>query len=156
MKNKWKVLALCIAVPLIVGGLAALLSSSSMEMFDSLNKPPLAPPSWLFPVAWTILYILMGISSYLVLTSGAKQEAVTNSLKFYCVQLIFNFLWTIFFFNLKSYWFSFVWLVILWALILITSYKFSKISKLSAYLLVPYILWVIFAGYLNFAIATLN
>lgn len=156
MKNKLKILALCVAIPLLTGGLGALLSGNSMEMFNSLNKPELAPPSWLFPVAWTILYIMMGISSYFVLTSGAKQESVTSSLKFYCVQLLFNFLWTIFFFNLKLYWFSFVWLVVLWILILITTLKFAKIKKLSAYLLIPYILWVTFAGYLNFAIATLN
>ena len=156
MKIKWKTLILCIAVPLIVGGVAGFISKDSMNVFEALNKPPLSPPQWLFPVAWTILYTLMGIASYLVLTSGAAQNDVAKALKLYGLQLLFNFLWTIWFFNLEWYWFSFIWLVVLWLLILATAILFARISKPAAYLLIPYLAWVAFAGYLNFGIALLN
>ena len=116
MKIQWKKLILCIVLPLAVGGLSALLTRGGMEVFQSLNKPLLSPPGWLFPVVWTILYILMGIASYLVLTSGKPNRA---ALTVYGIQLAFNFFWSIIFFNLEAYLFSFIWLVILWILILI-------------------------------------
>lgn len=156
MKIKWKLLIFCIAIPLIVGGIAAFISKDSMSVFEALNKPPLSPPGWLFPVAWTILYTLMGIASYLVLTSGASQHDRQKALKLYGLQLLFNFLWTIWFFNLGLYWFSFLWLAVLWLLIFTTTIFFSRTSKPAAYLLVPYLAWVAFAGYLNFGIAVLN
>ena len=117
------------------------------------NKPPLSPPGWLFPVVWTILYILMGIASYLVLTSGKPNQ---TALTIYGVQLFFNFFWSILFFNMQSYLFAFIWLVILWLLIFATSILFHQISKLSGYLILPYLLWVTFAGYWNFSIYLLN
>lgn len=98
MKKQWKTLIFCIAVPLAVGGLSALLTRNSMQTFDSINKPRLAPPGWLFPVAWTILYILMGIASYLVITSRKPNG---SALITYGLQLIFNFFWSIIFFNLS-------------------------------------------------------
>lgn len=156
MKIKWKTLILCIAIPLVVGGIAGFISQSSMNVFEALNKPPLSPPGWLFPVAWTILYTLMGIASYSVFTSGAAQKDVAKALKLYGLQLLFNFLWTLWFFNLGWYWFSFIWLVVLWFLILATAITFSRISKPAAYLLIPYLAWVVFAGYLNIGIAMLN
>lgn len=156
MKIKWKTLILCIAIPLVVGSVAGFLAKDSMSVFEALNKPPLSPPGWLFPVAWTILYTLMGIASYLVLTSGATQKDVTKALKLYGLQLLFNFLWTFWFFNLGLYWFSFIWLVVLWFLILATTITFFRISKPAAYLLIPYLAWVAFAGYLNLCIAILN
>lgn len=156
MKNKLKTLSICIAIPLIVGGLSTLISMGSMDIFNQLQKPPLAPPGWLFPVVWTILYILMGIASYLVVTADAPAEKIAGALKTYAIQLLVNFLWPIFFFNLKLYLFSFIWLILLWALILSTIIRFSGISKTTALLMVPYLLWVTFAGYLNFAIYLLN
>ncbi len=153
MKIQWKKLFLCIALPLAVGGLSALLTRQSMEVFQSLNKPALSPPSWLFPVVWTLLYILMGIASYLVLTSGKPNRA---ALTVYAIQLVFNFFWSIIFFNFEAYLFSFVWLVILWVLILITMILFFRISESAGYLLLPYLLWVTFAGYLNLYIYILN
>lgn len=156
MKRKSKTLIFFIALPLVVGGLASLISRQSMSMFSQLNKPPLSPPGWLFPVVWTILYVLMGIASYLVFTSGASQSTVTLSLRIYFIQLIFNFFWSIFFFNFEWYFFSFFWLLVLWLLIIITTVFFYKTSPKSAYLMLPYILWVTFAGYLNLGIALIN
>lgn len=155
LKIQWRKLIICILIPLAVGGIAAFLTRDSMQTFDTLNKPPLSPPAWLFPVVWTILYTLMGIASYIVLTSGKTYRA-RSALTVYGIQLAFNFLWSIIFFNLNAYVFAFVWLVLLWILILITTVLFYRICKTAGYLLIPYILWVTFAGYLNFAIAMLN
>lgn len=153
LKIQWKKLILCIAIPLAVGGLSAFLTRDSMETFASLDKPALSPPGWLFPVVWTILYVLMGIASYLVLVSG---EPNRNALTVYGIQLAFNFFWSIIFFGYEAYLFSFVWLVILWILIFVTMVQFYKISKGAGYLMVPYLLWVTFAGYLNLSIYLLN
>ena len=156
MKIKWKTLIICIAIPLVVGGVSAFITKDSMSTFSLLEKPPLSPPGWLFPVAWTILYILMGIASYLVVTSNAPKEKIDGALKLYGWQLFFNFFWTILFFNFELYFVAFAWLVILWVLILATIIAFSRISKPAAYLMIPYILWVTFAAYLNLGIAILN
>ncbi len=156
MKIDKKRLIICLAIPLVVGGAAGLLTMNSMEAFEALNQPPLSPPGWLFPVVWTVLYVLMGIASYLVSVSDAPQEEKTRALWTYGIQLAFNFLWPIAFFNLKWYLFAFLWLVILWILILITALRFGRIRKPTGYLLVPYLLWVAFAGYLNLGIYLLN
>lgn len=133
--------------------LSALLTPNSMEAFESMNKPALSPPGWLFPVVWTILYILMGIASYLVLTSGKPNDA---ALTVYGIQLVFNFLWSILFFNLGLCRLAFIWLVLLWLLVLKTSSLFFQISKPAGYLMLPYLLWVTFAGYLNLSICLLQ
>ncbi len=153
MKIQWKNLITCLAIPLAIGSLSSLLTRNSMETFHALTKPELALPGWLFPVVWTILYILMGIASYLVLTSGKPNE---HALTVYGIQLIFNFFWSIIFFNLELYLFAFIWLVLLWLLILKTVRLFYQISKPAGYLMIPYLLWVTFAGYLNFSIYVLN
>lgn len=156
MKIDKKRIIICLAIPLVVGGAAGLLTMNSMEAFEALNQPPLSPPGWLFPVVWTVLYVLMGIASYLVSVSDAPQEEKARALWTYGIQLAFNFLWPIAFFNLKWYLFAFLWLVILWILILITALRFGRIRKPAGYLLVPYLLWVAFAGYLNLGIYLLN
>ena len=156
MKIQWKPLLICVAIPLAVGGLAALLSREGMNVFASLEKPPLSPPGWLFPVVWTILYVLMGIASYLVFTSGADRKTVGAALRVYGFQLAVNFLGPIFFFNFGWYLFSFVWLLLLLLLILVTFARFWKISVPAACLLIPYLIWVVFAGYLNLGVALLN
>ncbi len=155
MKIDWKKLAICVAIPLLVGGLSALLTRNSMEAFGALNQPPLSPPGWLFPVVWTILYILMGVASYLVVT--ARRSRMTNpALTAYGTQLFFNFFWSIIFFNWQQYLFAFIWLLVLWVLILVTLLRFYRIDKRAGYLLIPYLLWVTFAGYLNLGIYLLN
>ncbi len=156
MKIKWKQLLLCVAIPLAVGGLSALLTQNSMEHFQSLKQPPLSPPGWLFPVVWSILFLLMGIVSYLVLESREDERAVRAALTVYGVQLAVNFFWSIFFFNFEAYLFSFIWLVLLWALIWVALVRFFRISRPAGVLLIPYLLWVTFAGYLNLAIYFLN
>lgn len=156
MKIDKKRLIICLAIPLVVGGAAGLLTMNSMEAFEALNQPPLSPPGWMFPVVWTVLYVLMGIASYLVSVSDAPHEEKARALWTYGIQLAFNFLWPIAFFNLKWYLFAFLWLVILWILILITALRFGRIRKPAGYLLVPYLLWVAFAGYLNLGIYLLN
>ena len=156
MKINKHLLFICIAIPLIVGGVSALLTKNSMGIFELVAKPPLAPPSWLFPVAWTILYILMGISSYLILTSDAGREEIQEALQLYAYQLIVNFLWPTFFFNFRWYFFAFLWLVLLWVLVFLMIRKFYSISKPAAYLNIPYLVWLTFAGYLNLGIWWLN
>ena len=156
MKIDLKKLLVALAVPLAVGGLSALLSRVATERFDSLEKPPLAPPSWVFPVVWTVLFVLMGIASYLVAVEKAEEKQKKAALTVYGIQLAFNFAWTLIFFNAGAYLFAFVWLIILWLLIITTVYLFSKIRFAAGLLLFPYALWVAFAGYLNFSIYLLN
>lgn len=128
MQEKLKNLLLCIAIPVLTGSLSGFLTRGSMQVFRQLNKPPLSPPGAVFPIVWTILYILMGIASYLVFSSGAGQGDIRNALSVYGLQLAVNFFWPLFFFNLGWYFFSFVWLVLLWLLILITIRLFYHIS----------------------------
>lgn len=156
MKIKWTELLTCLLIPLSVGAVSGIISGSGIDNFNSMVKPPLSPPAWLFPIVWTLLFILMGVASYLVLTSGEERTDVVRALVFYGVQLFFNFFWSIIFFNLEWYLAAFVWLVILWLLILITAVLFYRISKPAGYLMLPYLVWVTFAGYLNFAIYLLN
>ena len=149
----WKKLLINLVIPLAVGGLSALSTMGSMESFEQLNKPPLSPPGWLFPIVWTILFILMGISAYLVSVSGKPTDV---AFKYYGLQLVFNFLWSIIFFNFENYLLAFVWLIALLVLIVITAVRFYSIDKRAGYLFIPYILWVVFAGYLNLGIYILN
>ena len=155
MKIQWKKLILCVLIPLLVGGLSALLTKVNMQLFDYVNKPPLSPPGWLFPVVWTILYILMGVASYAVLVSEDRVKRRT-ALFVYGLQLFFNFFWSVIFFNVQNYLFAFIWLVILFALIVLTTALFYRIKNVAGYLLLPYIAWVSFAGYLNYGIYILN
>lgn len=155
MKLSWKKLAICLAIPLAVGGLSALLSGG-MADYKQLNQPPLSPPGWLFPVVWTILYLLMGYSSYRVVTADATREAKRRGLLVYGIQLLVNFLWPLIFFGKQWRLTAFFILVILWILIYITMRLFSKIDEKAGDLLLPYILWVTFAGYLNIGVFLLN
>ena len=145
---------LFIAMPLLIGGLSSLITMGNMQLFDSINKPPLAPPKWLFPVVWTILYIMMGIASYFLYK--ADSEEGREALVLYGIQLFFNFWWSIIFFNLKAYWFAAIWLFTMWIIILILLIKSYKIDKRAFWLLLPYFLWTTFAFYLNVGIAILN
>ena len=156
MLSRFKTPLICVAIPLLEGGLSALLTKNTMANFEMLNQPALTPPPELFPVVWTILFILMGIASYLVYESDANANMINSALRLYAIQLIMNFCWSIVFFNLGWYLFAFVWLILLWLVILVTTWMFYKISKPAAYMMVPYVLWVTFAAYLNFMIWRLN
>ena len=153
---KIKTLLIALLLPLAVGGLSALISGGMGGDYAQLVKPPLSPPGWLFPVVWTVLYILMGLASYRVAMSEASRPEKSRALRPYGLQLFFNFFWSILFFNGELYLLAFVWLVVLWILIAVTALRFYAIDKTAGYLLVPYLLWVTFAGYLNLAIALLN
>lgn len=156
MKVNWKKLAAAVALPLVVGGLSALLTRDSMIVFEYVKKPPLSPPQWLFPIAWTLLYIMMGLASYFVCVSRRPKLQRKSALELYIIQLAFNFLWSIIFFNLEEYLFAFIWLCVLWLLILLTTIRFFAADKKAGYLMIPYLLWVAFAGYLNRGIYLLN
>ena len=152
IKNK-SALIIAILISIAVGTLSALFSGR-MSLYSEINKPPLSPPGFIFPIVWIILYILMGISSYLVYESNSLKKG--NALKTYAIQLFFNFWWSIIFFRFSLYLFAFLWLLSLIALIIVMIYQFYQIKPLSSYLLIPYLLWCLFAAYLNFMIYILN
>ena len=156
MKIDFRKLVISVAFPLFIGLIAGLLSRNAMEDFALLEKPPLSPPAILFPIVWSILYILMGISIYIISNSDAPKNEITTAKNIYFYQLIVNFLWPIFFFNFNWYLFSFFWLVLLWILVFIMIRKFYAISPTAAFLNLPYLFWLTFAGYLNFGIWWLN
>lgn len=158
MKVNWRTFLISVLIPIGVGTLAGVLSMGGMEQFASMIKPPLSPPAWLFPVAWTILYTLMGISSYLIYTSEEPKDSNLKSqaLSTYGYQLLVNFLWPVFFFNFQWYFFSFLWLVFLWILVAKMILEFRKINPLAALLNIPYLLWLTFAAYLNLGVWLLN
>lgn len=149
MKNKW---IKNILIPVILGGIVGLILSQFMD-YNILNKPPLSPPGFLFGIAWTILYILMGVS-YSILDINAL---IDNEIKkIYYLQLAVNLLWPIIFFVLKLRLISCIWIILLIILIVFMIIKFYRKNKLSAYLQIPYLLWTIYATYLNIGIYLLN
>ncbi len=139
-----------------VGLLSSFFTRNTMQEYQQLIRPSFSPPGWVFPVVWSILFLLMGIASYRVYEKGIERDDVKSALLFYGIQLVFNFFWPILFFGLGLQGFAFLWLIILWVLILITTVKFYNIDKIAGYLMIPYILWVSFAGALNYAIWQLN
>ena len=155
--NKYKVYIISCAIALGVGALSALLTMGNMALFDEVKKPPLSPPGFLFPVVWTILYILMGISAAKIFKlKGVYENEVRESLTYYAASLVVNFAWSIIFFNFGAFLLAFVWLLLLLFLIIKTVVNYHTIDPLSAYLQIPYIIWVTFAGYLTAGIAILN
>ena len=155
MHVNWKKLLICLAIPLAIGGLGALLGGG-MDQYQALNQPPLSPPGWIFPIVWTILYLLMGYASYRVLTADAPRADRKKALTFYGIQLFLNFLWPVVFFGLGWYWAAFILLLALWVMIYLTMHLFGLIDDTAENLLIPYLLWVTFAGYLNLGVALLN
>lgn len=156
MRIQWKPLLISLALPLAVGGLSAFLTKNSMEAFAALNQPPLSPPGWVFPVAWTILYSLMGLACYLVYTAPGHKDKAQSALKLYGLQLAVNFIWPLLFFRFGLYGFAFFWLLLLWLLVYRTKREFAAISPLAGKLMLPYLLWLTFAAYLNLGVALLN
>ena len=155
MNINWKKLLLFLAIPLVAGGLATLLSGG-MDSYQVMNQPPLSPPGWIFPVVWTVLYLLMGYASYRIAESDAPKEDRRKALTFYGIQLFLNFLWPIVFFGLQWYFAAFGLLLALWVFIYLTMHFFEQIDETAENLLIPYLLWVTFAGYLNLGVALLN
>ena len=145
-----------IILPVLTGIFAGLLTRNSMQTFSVLNKPPFAPPAILFPIVWTLLYMLMGISMYIISVSNAPANEIADAKNIYFYQLVVNFLWPIFFFNFGWYLFAFFWLLLLWFLVIVMILRFREISKLAAYMNIPYLIWLTFAAYLNWGIWRLN
>ena len=156
MKNKTIRLIVFLAIPLAAGGLASLLVGSDFSAYAAYEKPPLSPPGWLFPVVWTALYALMGYASYLVYQADAPDVQRFQALCLYFVQLAVNFTWPIFFFRWQLLLSSFFVLLLLWLLVAVTMRLFSDIHERPGTLLLPYLLWITYAGYLNFGIFRLN
>ncbi len=157
MWQKTKPYFISILISLGVGGLSAFLTKNSMDIYEEINQPPLSPPSILFPIVWSILFVLMGISAAIIYTYKEEEPAaVKDALVVYAISLFFNFFWTIIFFNMQAYLFAFVWLIALWILIILTITSYKKISPLAAYLQIPYLIWVTFAAYLNLGVWVLN
>lgn len=152
------VLALIISILLAqsVGILSGFLSNSSQSTYESFNKPFFSPPAWVFPVVWTILFFLMAVAAYRIWMKGKSGSDVQKALVLYCVQLFLNFLWSIIFFRFRLYAIAFLELLLLLVYILLTTFEFYKTDKISAYLMIPYIAWVSFAGVLNYAIWMMN
>lgn len=145
-----------ILLPLLVGSLAAFLTRGSMSVFEAMNQPPLSPPGILFPIVWTILYTLMGVSFYLIESTIVPSDLKAEASFLYYLQLAVNFLWPIFFFQLKWYLFSFFWLILLLILVAKMIKQFACISRPAAYMNTPYLVWLIFAAYLNYGVWILN
>ena len=155
MKQDVKKLVVCLAIPLTVGGFGTLLGGGT-DVYGQLNQPPLSPPGWVFPLVWTVLYLLMGYASCRILNSDTEKEQIRQALTFYGIQLLLNFLWPIVFFGFGWYWAAFIVLLGLWVFIYLTMHLFGNIDDTAENLLIPYLLWVTFAGYLNLGVALLN
>ena len=156
MKEKIKSYAFFILSALAVGGLSAFFTRNNMDINNDVLMPPLSPPPILFPIVWSILFILMGISAAMIYNSDAPKSQKNTALNIYALSLAVNFSWNIIFFNLRAFGFAFFWLLLLLFLIILTIIKYFKIQKIAAYLQIPYALWVTFAGYLTAGIWWLN
>jgi len=151
MKINWKKLIIITVITFLIGSIFSIFTMNNMEVFKSLDKP-INVPGIAFPIVWSILYLLMSISYYLICEKEGNDKAV----RMYWIQLVINSLWTLIFFGFKAYLFAFIWLLLLLISIIIMLVEFYKVDKKAAYLNIPYLLWVIFAGYLNLGIYLLN
>lgn len=150
--SNFKIYLRSILIPVIVGAVVGFITSSFID-YNSLQQPPLAPPSILFPIIWSILYVLMGVS-YGILESNSLVDSDINSIYYW--QLFVNALWSIFFFVLKWRFFAFLWILLLLVLVIVMIIRFYNKNKVAGLLQIPYLIWVSFATYLNFAIYLLN
>ena len=141
-------------IPLVGGFLSGLVSMSGIKGFNSLIKPILTPPGFVFPIVWTILYVLMGISSYLIYNENDYRSSCC--LKLYLINLFVNFLWSPIFFGLNLRLFAFIWILLLDFIVVYMIICFYKVNKKAAYLQIPYLLWILFATYLNLAFYIIN
>lgn len=154
-KIKIKVYGTFQLITLSVGILSSLLTNMGMDNYRIIQKPPLTPPEIVFPIVWTILFILMAIGAARVwLTDNSRLR--NQSILVYFIQLLFNFFWSVLFFNFQSYGFAFIWIIGLWLLIILMTVKFYQADKIAGLLQLPYLLWVTFAAYLNLMVYQLN
>jgi len=156
-KSKIKTFIIALIIPLAIGGLSAFLTRNNMDIYKEINSPPFSPPSIVFSIVWPILYVLMGISSALIWINRQKDiENATKGLVYYAVSLVFNFEWSLIFFNFKRYLLAFIWLLAMLYFIIRMVIAYKKVCPVAAYLQIPYVVWVTFAGYLTFGIWWLN
>ena len=156
MKKTWKVYTFWILLAEGVGALSGWLSRDGMKTYENIIvQPPLSPPPWLFPIAWGILYALMGIGAARVSMASPGIHR-SRGLNLFIVQLIINFFWSLIFFNLQAFGFAFLWLLLLWGLVLWMILEFRKVDKLAGNIQIPYLLWLTFAAYLNLGVWYLN
>ena len=155
-KETWKTYALWIGLSVGVGALSGWLTREGSRIFsETVSQPPLSPPAWVFPVVWTILYTLMGISAARVSLAPQSRERSTG-LNLFVAQLIVNFFWSLIFFNAQAYGLAFFWLLVLWGLVLAMILTFHQVDPLAAKLQIPYLLWLTFAAYLSFGVWLVN
>lgn len=145
----YKKLFISILIPVLLGTIVGLLINT--DNYQTLIKPVYSPPESLFPIMWSILYVLMGISSYIIYENNDKE-----SLEIYKLQLFVNLMWSIIFFTFKFYLVSFVWILVLDSLVIYMIIKFYKTNKIASYIQIPYLIWIIFASYLSLGIYLLN
>lgn len=153
MKQKVKQLLICLIIP-ILGGFLVGLFINGASVYTTLQKPPFSPPGIVFPIVWTVLYFLMGISSYLICKSYHRKRK--QAIALYFGQLFLNFIWPILFFTCQSYFLALIELFILLYVVIKMILLFFKVNKVSGWLQIPYLLWLLFATYLNMAIVFLN
>lgn len=156
MKNTFRFLG-SVLICLLAGGVGIIFTSSAIPTwYATLNKPSFSPPNYLFGPVWTVLYLLMGTSLYLVWEKGLKTKKVRDALYLFGIQLVLNAIWSPIFFGLKDILLALIIIIAMWVYILRTILAFGKINKAASYLLYPYILWVSFATVLNFSVWLLN
>lgn len=153
MRIDWKKLIIITVITFIVGTFFSFFTMNSMDTFKDLSKP-INVPGVLFPIVWSILYLLMSISCYLIVQSNDKDKK--EGIILYAIQLVINSLWTLIFFGLGAYLLSFIWIIILLIVVIIMLAKFYNINKIAMYINIPYVLWLLFAAYLNLGIYLLN
>lgn len=148
-------LIISLLIPQLAGGIGAFFTTPNISTwYASLEKPSFNPPNFIFAPVWTTLFLLMGISLYLIWSKEKGNKKI--ALIFFSIQLILNTLWSILFFGLQNPFLAFIEIIILWTFILLTSLKFYRLNKTAAFLLTPYLLWVSFAAVLNFTIFRIN
>ncbi len=140
----------------LVGAVSALITGSFTDFYLKYEKPPLLPPAWLFPVVWVILYAAMGTAAYLISSSDAENYNKGKALVLYWIQLALNFSWSIIFFRFEALWMAAAVILILLAMIIVMMIRFYKIRPIAGKIIIPYVLWVAFASYLNIASAVIN
>ncbi len=154
-RKKWWTYGIFIGVTEAVGALSGFLTRDGMKQIGQMPQSVLTPPAWVFPVVWMILYALMAIGAARVWMAPESPER-TKGLWLYAFQLIFNFFWSLFYFNMQAFGFSLLWLIALWVLIFLMTQSFRKVDGLAALLQIPYLIWVALAGYLNFVMWRIN
>ncbi|MEL6986542.1 MAG: TspO/MBR family protein [Bacteroidota bacterium] len=157
MNNLYVKMAIGAVVCLVIGGLSGLATASSIDTwFTTINKPSWNPPNWIFGPMWTTLYILMGCAAGIIWHQGWDKRVVKSALFIFAAQLMLNALWSILFFGMQNPTIAFVEIVVLLILIGLTAKRFHAIKPIAGYLMIPYLLWVAFATFLNFTIMNLN